>query len=117
MKVPSPRLTRTFLVLTVGTLAVFGRLSFLQIPENPGQRVLYAFYGLAMFVDAAILLLCAWLLGKRTKFAFALSVTVLALNIVLTIFDQVGWVDVLFMLLNLVTLVFLILARKEFLPA
>jgi hypothetical protein len=38
------------------------------------------------------------------------------LNIVLTIFDQVGLVDVLFMLLNAVTLAALYLSRNEFLP-
>jgi hypothetical protein len=42
---------------------------------------------------------------------------VLVLNIVPTIFDQFGLADLLFVLLNLVTLAFLIMSRREFLAA
>lgn len=108
---------QTLFLLAAAVLTVFGTASLLRIPGTPSQAGLYAFYGLAMFADAAVLLLCAWLLGRRTRFAFVLLVIVPALNMVLTIFDQVGWVDMLFMLLNLVLLVAVILARKEFVTA
>lgn len=39
------------------------------------------------------------------------------LNIFPTIFDQFGLVDLLFLSLNLTTLIILVVARKEFLPA
>jgi uncharacterized membrane protein len=71
---------------------------------------------LFLFGDAAVMSFCALQLNKRTKWAYALSVLVLALNIFQTIFDPFGLVDLLFLLLNLVTLTFLILRRKEFLP-
>jgi hypothetical protein len=117
MKISHFQLTRIFLRLTVGILVVFGVGSFLRIIGNADQATLYGFYGLAMFADAAVMLLCAWQLNRRSRFAFYLSFLVLAINIILTFFDQVGWVDILFVLLNLVPLMFLILARKEFLPA
>jgi hypothetical protein len=91
--------------------------SLLRISANPDRTGLYIFYALAMFGDAAVMFFCFWQLNKRTKIAFSLAAFVLVLNIVLTIFDQVGWVDILFVLLNLLVLSFLIVARKEFLPA
>jgi hypothetical protein len=109
--------TRYFFLFTVGILVVFGLVSFLRITANPGRTVLYGFYALAMFADAALMLYCALQLGRRTRLIFLLSVGVLALNILLTIFDQFGLVDLLFVTLNLITLAALIMARKEFLPA
>jgi hypothetical protein len=115
MKLSAFQWTRSFLLFTVFILAVFGMGSLLRIISNPGRAVLYGFYALAMFADAAALLFCAWQLNRKTKFAFDLTVLVLAFNILVTIFDQIGWVDLFFVLLNLVILVLLILARKEFL--
>jgi len=70
-----------------------------------------------MFVEAVIFLFFYFQLDKRKKQIYRLAVIVLSLNIVLTIFDQVGLVDILFMLLNAITLAALYLARKEFLPS
>ena len=39
---------------------------------------------------------------------------ILLLNMVLTIFDQIGFVDILFVILNVAALVLLYLSRKEF---
>lgn len=110
-------MTRYFLLFTVAVLVVFGVGSLMRIGGNPGRTGLYVFYALTMFGDAVAMLFCVWLLTKRMTFAFHLSVLVLALNIFLTIFDQFGLVDLLFVLLNLAALTALILARKEFLPA
>lgn len=115
MKLSTFQWTRILLFFTVIILVMFGIGSLLRIAWNPDRAGLYVFYSLAMFADAAALLFCAWLLNRKTKSAFYLLALVLALNIFLTIFDQFGWVDLLFVLLNLVTLALLILDRKEFL--
>jgi hypothetical protein len=117
MKLSAFQWTRYFLLFTVVILVVFGIGSILRLSENPDRAFLYIFYALAMFGDAVAMAICAWLLNRRMKYAFHISVVVLALNILPTIFDQFGLADVLFVLLNLVTLVALIAARKEFLPA
>lgn len=96
---------------------MFGIGSILRIGANPNRAVLYIFYAFIMFGDAAAMLLCVFLLNKRKQYAFLLSMIVLSLNVFLTIFDQFGLVDLLFFLLNLITLAMLIIARKEFLPA
>ena len=109
--------TRYFFLLAVALLIVFAIGSLLRIPANPGQAFLHRFYAVAMFGDAAAMLVCVWLLHKRMKFAFQTSFLVLALNILPTIFDQFGLVDLLFVMFNLITLGVLIAARNEFLPA
>ena len=98
-------------------LVVLGIGSLLRIGSNPDHTVLYVFYAAIMFVDAAAMLFCGLQLNKRTKLIFSLSVFVLMLNILPAIFDQFGLADLLFLLLNLITLAFLLIARKEFLPA
>ena len=117
MKLSAFQMTRYFLLFTVAILVMFGIGSLLQIGSNPDRTVLYAFYTLVMFGDAVLMGFCAWQLPRRTKFIFFFSVFVLAFNILPTIFDQFGLADLLFVLLNIATLVSLILARQEFLPA
>lgn len=117
MKLSAFKLTRYLLVFTVVVLTTFGVGSLLRVNANPDRIFLYMFYAAAMFGDAAANSICIWLLNKRMKFAFHVSVTILVLNIIPTIFDQFGLIDLLFVLLNLFTLITLIIARKEFLPA
>ena len=117
MKFQAFQWTRILLLFTVAILVLFGVGSLLRIGGNPGRTGLYVFYALAMFGDALLMGFCVWQLPKKTKFIFLVSVVVLAFNILPTIFDQFGLVDLLFLSLNLVTLAFLIMARKEFLPA
>ena len=102
------KLTRSLFWLTVAVLVVFGIGSLFAS---------YPLYAAVMFGDAVVMVFCAWQLPKRTKFIFYFSVFVLALNIIPTIFDQFGLVDLLFVLLNFATLTSLILSRKEFLRA
>ena len=109
--------TRALFLFTAAVLVVFGIGSLLRAAGNPGRAGLYAFYALAMFVDALLMGFCAWQLNRRTKLVFFFSGFVLALNILPTIFDQFGIADLLFVLLNITTLFVLMFSRKEFLPA
>ena len=117
MKLSAFQLARYFFLFTFAVLVVLGIGSLLRIGTNPDHKVLYIFYAVIMFVDAVAMLFCGLQLNKRTKLIFSLSVFVLMLNILPTIFDQFGLADLLFLLLNLITLAFLLIARKEFLPA
>ena len=112
MKLSAFHMTRYLLWITVAILVVLGIGSFSRVGENTS---LYIFYSFLMFGDAIVLLVCAFLLNRKTKWIFSLTVAVLCLNIFPTIFDQFGFVDLLFVLLNIATLVFLVLARKDFL--
>ena len=114
MKFSNFQIARYLFLLTAAVLVVFGVGSLLRIGVKPENTSLYTFYGLLMLGDAAVMAFCAWQLPKRTKFIFYFSVFVLAFNIFPTIFDQFGLADLLFVLLNVATLVSLFLARKEF---
>jgi len=111
-------IVKSLFFLTIAILFLFGigSLISLSISESPNRSVLYAFYAIAMFGDAAVMLFCVLQLNKRKKWIYYLTVLVPCLNIFLTIFDQFGPVDLFFLLLNLITVVFLVIARKEFLP-
>ena len=114
MKLTPFQITRYLFLFTFAVLVVFGVGSLLRIFTNPDRAVLYVFYAVVMFGDAVLMGFCAWQLPKRTKFIFYFSIFVLALNIIPTIFDQFGLADLLFVLLNIATLVSLIISRKEF---
>lgn len=96
-----------FFVTVIG-LAGLGVTSLLRMNQNP----IYLLYALMMFADAVVMHICGLYIHKH-RWAYWFAVVALSLNIVLTIFDQVGWADVLFMLLNFVILVLLFLSRRE----
>lgn len=117
MKTSPLQLLRYLFLLTAATLAVLGMVTFVRIGAAPQLAAVYAFYALLMFIDAAIMLFCAFQIHKKKKNIYRLAVIILALNILLTIFDQFGLPDLLFLLLNLVTLIILFIGRKETNPA
>jgi lysylphosphatidylglycerol synthetase-like protein (DUF2156 family) len=69
-----------------------------------------------MLVDAAVMLGFSFYIHKQIKAVYWLAAVVLSLNIVLTIFDQLGLIDILFSLLNAAILAMLFFLRKELLP-
>lgn len=109
-------IARYLILLIAAALTVLSISSLGRIGTNPDIAGWYAFYSLAMLIEAAVLLFCYFRLKARSKTLYWLAFIILLLNVVLTIFDQVGFVDILFMLLSLVALVTLYLSRKDFLP-
>jgi len=67
-----------------------------------------------MLADSAALLVCGLLMKRPGKSIFWLAAGVLGVNILLTIADQFGLIDLLFLLLNIITLVMLIKSRRGF---
>jgi len=109
------KVTRVLFFLNAAILAILSILSFLRAFMGTDLRI-YIFYSVLMAGDAACMLICGLFLDRKIKLIFWFAVTLLSLNIILTIFDQFGLADLLFLLLNLVTLVPLLIFRKEFLP-
>ncbi len=113
----NPQLARYLILLISALLTYFGLGTLINLGRNPEFVGWYAFYALMMFIEAAVLLVCYFRLRARSKTIFWLTVTILVLNILLTFFDQVGFIDILFVLLNGITLFFLYQSRKEILSA
>lgn len=114
MKFSPFQIARYLFLCTAIVLAVFGIGSLMRSGENLS---LYVFYAFVMFGDSVLILLCYMQMNKKTEQVYWLAFTILLLNIIFTIFDQVGLIDIIFMLVNLATLIALYLSRKEFLPA
>lgn len=108
--------SRFMVLLTAGVLAFFSVASLIRIGEKPEIAAWVAFYSFMMLIESAALLFCYFRLPRRSKTIFGLTSTILALNIILPIFDQVGLADILFIVLNIAVLALLYSARKEFLP-
>mgnify|MGYP003537057761 FL=1 len=113
----NPQLARYLILLTSALLTYFGLGTLINLGRNPEFVGWYAFYALTMFIEAAVLLVCYFRLKARSKTIFWLTVTILVLNIFLTFFDQIGFIDIFFVLLNGVALFVLYRSRQEILPA
>jgi hypothetical protein len=106
-------LVRYLLIFTAVILFVLSAATFLRTSPNPDMKVIYLVYGILMLGDGVAMLASGLWITKRLIYWFA--VIVLGLNIILTIFDQFGLIDLLFVLLNIITLFFLLRFRKELL--
>ena len=68
-------------------------------------RWIFSFLALG---TAAVLVVLFFLLRKRVRFAYYIALVVLALLAVLSLTDQVGWLDVFSLLLSLIPFVLLV---------
>ena len=69
----------------------------------------------ASFAAFVVLVALAGLLAKRRRLAFFITLVALAVVMLLTLFDQMGWADLLMLLVTLVPFALLIIGRKWFL--
>jgi hypothetical protein len=102
--------------LTALVLAGFGANSLTRSSPTPDMESIYKVYAVLMLGDALAMFLCGLFLNKKIPVVFWFAVTIVSLNIILTICDQFGLVDLLFVILNTSTLGLLVNLRKEFLP-
>jgi len=108
-------LVRYSFFFTALVLAVFGVNSLMRFNPSPDIRAIYMVYGTLVLGDALAMLLCGFFINRTIPAVFWFAVTILSLNILLTIFDQIGLIDLLFVLLNASTLGLLANFRKELL--
>jgi lysylphosphatidylglycerol synthetase-like protein (DUF2156 family) len=111
-----PQIARYLVLLASAILTYFGLGTLLNLGSHPEMIGWYAAYALFAFIQAALLLFCYFRLKQRGKKIFWLAIILLGANVILTIFDQVGVIDMIYMLINFVALVTLYLSRKDFLP-
>lgn len=104
------------LIFTAAILFILGATTFMRTNANPDMKVMYSIYAILMLGDGATILVSGLWINKQKKQIYWFAVIVISLNIILTIFDQFGLIDLLFVLLNVITLFFLLHYRKELLP-
>ena len=116
MKRNLPTLVQYLFFFTAIVLMALGVGSIFRAGSNPNMKLIYMVYAILTLGDALAMLACGLLIRARKTAIFWSAAALLSLHIVLTIFDQFGLVDLLFVLLNLLILGLLIALRREFLP-
>ncbi len=110
------KIALVFILINALIWFVIGVLIAVNVhPGIPDDALLKWIMMLGMFGGAIILALLYLLLAKRRRLAFFIALVVLAVIIMLTLFDQMGWADVVALLLAFVPFALLILSRKWFL--
>jgi len=116
MKRNLPAFVQYLFFFTAIVLMALGVGSIFRAGPSPDMKLIYMVYAILMFGDALAMLACGLLIRARKTAVFWSAVTLLSLNIILSIFDQFGLVDLFFVLLNSFTLGLLIILRRDFLP-
>jgi len=81
--------------------------------EEAYAGLLWVVIGL-MFANALLFLAVAWGIGRGKSWLFWLGVAQVTVNLVLSVTDQVGFLDVVVLLLNAALLALLFAQRKQF---
>jgi lysylphosphatidylglycerol synthetase-like protein (DUF2156 family) len=96
---------------------IFFLFLFLSDQAHPGNALSSLVIPILMGGNALAMLACGIGLGRRSRIFYYLSIAVIAVNILLTVTDQVGLFDYITLLLDLVILILLVAIRKGFTPA
>jgi lysylphosphatidylglycerol synthetase-like protein (DUF2156 family) len=112
----SGRITLAFILINVliwlafGGIVVTNARPALSVP--PLIKGIFAFLSFVMALLLAVLLV---FLGRRSRTAYFLSLLLFVAMILITFFDDVGWVDIFFLLVNVIPFILLIKDRKWYL--
>jgi hypothetical protein len=113
-----PALAKYLFILLAALLVYLAFASFKRVNSGDiNQTIQFAAYAFMMFIDAAVMLLLAFRIGAPHKRTFQLAVAILILNVILTVFYQIGVAEILFVLLNAAALYILFTYRKDFTDA
>jgi hypothetical protein len=94
---------------------LLGIVSLVRLASADGTGVPWI-VAVLMFGNAAALAWLAWVLGKRRTVWYLVAVAVLAVNILLSVTDEFGLLDLVVLLADGALLILLLAARTRFLP-
>lgn len=86
----------------------------MRISGKPDQSTVMLGIAILMFGNVGALILCGLIVGKRSRWAFLFALVVLSVNIVLTVTDQFGLIDLITMLIDLAILGLLFFDRAKY---
>jgi len=105
------KLTQILFFLNGVVWLVFGALSAFHFAED--GSLLRLVYALLMIANAVVMAWFGLMIVSGRNWVFFLGILYMAVNVVLSITDQFGWVDALILLLNLVILGLLFITRQR----
>jgi len=116
---PKPRTVfaaQGLFILNSAIWLIFGIAGIMRLDNGtPIPAVTLGIITILMFGNAGAMLLAGFWLEKRSRWAFGFALAVLAVNLLLTITDQVGFFDILTALVDFGLLGLIILDRKNYL--
>ena len=94
---------------------LLGIISLARIAaDNPDQFVTALVIAVLMLGNVGAWLLCGWGVGGGKKWAYWLALAVLAVNIILSVTDEFGLLDLIMLAIDLLLLGLLLAGRKRF---
>ena len=106
---------RILFALNAAAWILLGVSSLLRLRPAGGASVGWV-VTILMFGNAVAMAWFAWVLGKRRTLWYWLAVAVVAINVLLSVTDQFGPLDLVVLLADAVLLILLLAARRDFLP-
>jgi len=104
-------LTKLLFFVNAAVWLTFGGLSvFRFLDDDSRMRLVYA---ALMIANAVVMLWFGVMVMTKRNWIFFLAILYMAVNVVLSITDQFGWVDALILLLNLVIFGLLFITRQR----
>lgn len=106
------KLTRSMFFLNAAVWLAFGISSLLLRAIDEGSLTRWVIT-IMMIANAIVMIWFGVMIVTGRKWVFFLAILYMALNVVLSIADQFGWVDALILLLNLIVLGLLFVTRQR----
>ena len=106
------KLTRSLFFINAAVWLAFGIASLFFRAIDRGSLVRWVITAL-MIANAAVMFWFGVMIVSRRNWVFFLGILYMALNVVLSITDQFGWIDAIILLLNLCVLGMLFVTRHR----
>ena len=75
------------------------------------------FLAILIFINSLVLFWIGWNIKKQKRFIYIISLCYILLNLILTITDDFGILDLLALIINIITLILLIANRRYWLKS
>ena len=108
------RLTQLCFILNAALWFVLGAINLANIAGVSGQVVGIIALGVLMLANGAVLLVTGLGLGRQRRWLYYFAVVVVVVNLVLTVTDEFGPLDLVVLALNAILLVLLVVVRKHY---
>jgi hypothetical protein len=105
------KLTRSLFFINAAVWLIFGFLGFMRAVTSTSD--LRLILSVLMIANAAVMIWFGVMIVTGRNWVFFLAILYMALNVVLSITDQFGWIDALILLLNLCVLGMLFITRHR----
>ena len=105
------KLTRALFFLNATVWLIFGALSAFRFAD--GGSLTRLIYAILMVANAVVMVWFGVMIVSGRNWVFFLGILYIALNVLLSITDQFGWIDALILLLNLCLFGLLFVARQR----